>query len=268
MKKRLTTVLIAAAVVSLVLSACRKNLLGGPLGGNENYATRITDNTEIMPENVIQLGESFDYYPGKATGHFECTVTGVRVVEEASQCPPYETVYSDYLCDYVDGKEVTYRYADWFTEEGAFVHGCRIVLVDLTVTNVDAKALTAQSGDYSDRGFFLDPYAFYAAQVVELVDLTNLQKVEDHYSYRGFSDLHFSRLGEFSEKDIPETLGTDQHAIKILPGETVAYTIGFGLNTNGDGSPVDLSMLMLCRDANTDPETGLFIEIGLGEDSK
>lgn len=267
MKKR-AVALSLLLTGSLLLSACHKEkeLNDGP----ENTAgTRVQGNTTIMPENVIQMGDVFEYYPAKATGHFLCTVTGARIVTEESELPLSDKIYNDWLFHYIDGEEIEYNYPEWFTEGGAIDQGCRILMIDLTVTNVDAEAVVDKGGSSADRGWFYDPYAFYAPHFGSPVDLTNLtisniSDEEVNHFYSGLECLYFSRRGEFSETDIRDSLGIDDRAIKVSPGQTVSFTLGFAVNTNFDGSPKDVSMLMFCINSDRSAERGTFVDLKLG----
>lgn len=59
---------------------------------------------------------------------------------EQSQCPPEEKFLDPWALVFQDGKEVSVKYEEWFTDGGAFDLGAQLLLVDLTVTNVDAVA--------------------------------------------------------------------------------------------------------------------------------
>ena len=149
-----------------------------------------------------------------------------------------------------------------------------LVMVDLTVTNVDAEAVvTHDAGSFtSSSGFYLDPYAFYSYDLGDLINTTNyfvsenLEGKKEYYFDRN-PGRYFSRLGEFSETDIPESLGYEQFAIKVLPGETVSFTFGYTMDTNYDGTTQSLSEMMFCVACNADPERGTFVDLKLGEET-
>lgn len=214
--------------------------------------------TLVLPENVIQIGDSFEFYPGKADGHFICTVTDVRVVTEQSECP----VIDSSLWGYVDGEEVLYQYEEWFVTGGAFDRGARIILADITVTNVDAVAWLDNGTFNEDCGWFNDPYAFYAFDFIEIADLTSF----DGAGYSGPCSVYFSREGEYREENDPSTIGVETSAIQILPGQTVSYTLGFPVHGEKGGVSADLSAQWLCVGVDKNVNTGIFIDTALGDE--
>lgn len=267
MKKRIFPLVLAAA---MLLSGCAE-------GGGEPIVTTAGDtdkyveynNTTVFPENVLQIGETFDYYPDQADGHFECTVTDVWVVSEQSQCPPKEDFYWDDLWSaaYVDGEWVKFEYEEWFTENGVFDYGAQIIMVDMTVKNIDAVAWLDNGTYYGDCGYFNDEYAFRCSNILYLTDLSVLYGPIDKYYGNEMLD-YFSKQGEFAEEDIPDTLGTETYAFRLMPGETTSFTIGFFINGGEDGKPADLSLRWLNivnvgTPWNTVAE-GLFIDTNLG----
>ena len=226
-------------------------------------------NDGVMPEQVLQIGDSFDYTPFKATGHLSCKVTNVRVVTEAAECPPKEFFSEDMIWAMVDGESIEYEYEEWFTEGGAFDHGGRLLLADLTVTNVDAH-MRLDNGTFYETGDFLDPYLFYGYYVVTLADLTRIEASGDgsHQNYTNHSTDYYSYMGQFFTEDNPDSIGYEPYAIRIAPGETVKYTVGFLLDTDEEGNPKDLSKQWLCVGAYADVKEGIFIDTALEGDGK
>ena len=248
-------------MLTILLAGC--DAVHVPQGEVEEEFVR--DNTEVMPEHVIQIGDEFEYTPAaNVEGHFLCRVTDVRVVQDEAECPPPELWLDTWLVALVDGEEVRYEYEEWFTEGGAYDHGCRVILVEVSMTNVDAES-RLHDGTYLG-GPFKDPYLFTAYNVVKLVDLSSVQSLGgEHHSYLDYRQGHFSFLRPDSEDDL-ETNGNEQHAIRIAPGETVSFTLGFSLDAEQEGEARDLSQLMLSVGANTSAKEGVFIDPKLGDD--
>lgn len=254
-------------LVALMLSGCdsEKGLMGEVLMPSEKIER---GNRELMPENVLQIGDSFEYTPYNATGHLLCSVTDVRVVSDAAGCPPKEMFDAPFFA-VVDGEWVGYDYEEWSTEGGAFDRGCRLVLADVTMTNVDA-VMKLDNGTFEDSGLFYDPYLFLGYQAVRIADLTGVQTAPDgqHKSYLSVTSDYYSYRGRYHAEDDPDTIGIEPHAIRIAPGETVSFTVGFLLSTDEEGKQKDLSMQWLSVGANTDVETGTFIDTALGGDAE
>lgn len=255
MNKRFLFFAIFSLLLLFLLSAC--------VSGNQGTFRGPSDE-QVMPQNVLQLGDTFEFFPGKADGHFICSVTDARVVTEASDCPEKVYFLEDF-CATVDGEYKCFEYEQWFTDGGAIDSGCHIVIVDVSITNVDAVAWLDSA---ENRGFFEDPYMFYGYEIVQLADLTDLREVDNVRDYGQLHAAYISYLGQYAEKDDPLTMGIEPYAIRIQPGETVNISLGFLLPTYSDGRSRDLSMQWLCRQANSNVEDGLFIDIGLGDSQK
>lgn len=250
--------LVLAAFMALGMTACNKD--NTPDGGNDTILPVYND--IVKPKNYISIGDEYAFYPSMADGHFLCQITDVRIMTE-EECPPKEMLASDVLI----GKDEVYRYDEWFTDDGAYTNGCRIILVDVTVKNVDAVAWLA-SGE--NQGLFEDPYAFYVYSTVGIADISQLYEDEETgiCSYVYTNELaYFSLVGQYDGEDGSHIPGITAYATWLPPGESVSFTVGFPVHANSDGSPKDLSQLALCvsKDANVD--TGVFIDMGLEDAS-
>lgn len=261
MKREQRAVWAIALVCCLLLCSCD---MGGVDPG-PGEGTDQTDPTEVtmgVPTNILQIGESFDYYPDYAQGRFTCKVTDVRVVEEQSQCPPKDEFFLDLLPVYIDGKCTPLSYEDWFTEGGAFDLGARVILVDLTVTNVDAVAYLYDGTLYHHptQGLYLDPCVFDALSIVAMTDMTECER--GHFK-GALSTLHYSLTGMCGEEDL-DTFGIEHAAIRIEPGETLSFTVGFGVGGFPGGVRADLSKYWIRIGADNTVDNGRFIELHLG----
>ncbi len=259
MKRQIVYMSILILLLSFLLSGCHAD---SPPVETAPVDDSIRNETAIMPNHVIRIGDSYKYYPDYASGHFLCTVTDARVVTQESECPPLDMIDTGWLWATEDGERVLFEKAEWFTEGGAFDRGCRMVLVDLTVTNVDAIA-NLDDGTFTTNGYFLDPYAFHAYAVGSMVDLT--LTFDYGMQYVDYKHDYFSLLGQYSEDNL-ETLGAEHYAIRILPGETVSYTLGYPVDANEDGSPKDLSDVMFCTGSNRFIKDGVFVDLALGDE--
>lgn len=258
MKKQCITGML---LLSILLSGC------GLVASDPEVSTQSTAAT-VLPENAIQVGDTFEYCPKKADGHFTCSVTDVRVVAEEAQCPPKEQFLETHTWGYKNGKEIIFDYDQWFTEGGAFDLGVRLILVDLTVTNVDAIAWLDNGTFYGDCGYFYEPDVFPAHEIVQWINFSNIYGEGKDQYYFGDKVDYFSRTGEFCEEDITDTLGTEPFAIQIKPGETISFTVGYILHGERDGTPQDLSTsyLGIGNTGSYFVDRGSFIKLNLGEE--
>lgn len=250
--------LLTAIFMVLGITACGED--DKPSGGSDTLLPVYNDT--VKPKNYIALGEEYEFYPSMADGHFRCSVTNARIMTK-EECPPKEMLVSDSLM----AKDRAYPYEEWFTEDGAYAQGCRVILVDVTVRNVDAVAWLA-SGE--NPGLFEDPYAFYLYSVVGIADTSQLYEDEETgnrtYAFTGdFS--YFSLLGQYDGEDGSHIPGIVAYGTRLLPGESISFTLGYSVHTNPDGSPRDMSQLVLCTSKDADVETGVFIDMGLEDAS-
>ena len=221
-------------------------------------APEETEPEEVIPQKIIQMGESYKVYPTKASGHLECTVTGASVVTKQSECPPdswFDLTLRNTLVT-ADGKY--YSFDQWFAEGGAFDQGCRIALIDFSVTNIDAESMLYTGKPTFDSGWFNDPYVFYANEVANLADLSTLYGKDEARQYKIAYSFGFSKFGQI--QDVIGTNGYEALAIRIAPGETVTYTLAYPIH----GYQI-LSDLILCGSQVPSPNEGIFIDLKLGE---
>ena len=235
---------------------------------NEHLGEVITENhTRIMPKNVIQIGETYEFSTTQADGHFLCTITGVRMVTTQSECPPDEWFDAEYAATLEASDDDHYPYEEWFAKDGAFERNCRIILVDISVTNVDAQSWLDNGTFVTGCGWFADANLFYAYDFGKLADLDTVIKQNNTQQYMTIGSFGFSKFGEYA--DDPNTKGYEPAAIRIAPGETVSYTLAYPINATlfgtEDGTLRDLSSLMLCISLDTDPENGIFVDLKLGD---
>lgn len=245
--------LLTVCILINLLTACTK-----VANTNESSGEVIAENSErIMPRNIIQIGETYDFSITQADGHFLCTITGARMVTKQSECPPkewFDSVYETTL----DVGDKQYPYDEWFTEGGAFDQNCRLILVDISVTNVDAQSWLDNGTFVTGCGWFADANLFYAHDFGKLADLNAVIKRTNLTQYMATDALGFSRFGEYT--DDPITKGYEPAAIRISPGDTVSFTLAYSHDTSQDPASQ-----MLCISLDTDPENGIFVDLKLGD---
>lgn len=240
--------LIAAAAGFGIWSALDVIVQPKPGGGQEGTFP-VTDFVE--PKNVLQVGDSFECFPDRAEGHFVCTITDVRLVTSEDQCPPEEA-----FCDnvsllvhsgYDEGPKV-YQYEDWFIEGGAFDQGARIMLVDLTVTNIDAVAWLSDGTFTDTTGYFHDSDAFHSYSFVATADMSKVEKWPDGSQVVSnwlTTLIYYSRAGEYHPEELHDTPGQELFALQIPIGQTVSFTLGYSIDGYQNGNAPDLSDLWL-----------------------
>ena len=142
-----------------------------------------------------------------------------------------------------------YYYPNCFDETDTLVNGAYMVLLDVQVDSQDAvnfrtnKATGVQSRRYEDN-----PFLFRADEIAYLIDTS--EDASNGYTY--YDAVYFTQLNEFSEHPM---------AYEVLPGESVTFRIGFLLGNLPDGTPRDLSTLVISTAWN-DPEE-VYFELNL-----
>lgn len=144
------------------------------------------------------------------------------------------------------GKDpVIYYYPDCFDETDTLVEGACMVLLDVQVDSQDAvnfrtnKYTGVQSRRYEDN-----PFLFRADEIAYLIDTS--EDAADGYVY--YDAVYFTLMNGFAEHPM---------AYEILPGESVTFRIGFLLGNYPDGTPRDLSQLVISTAWN-DPDEQYF----------
>lgn len=211
-------------------------------------------NTEIMPKNVISMGDTFEYWPSRATGHFQCRITGVSVVKDPSECPPVEMFM-----------EKSFFFHEGYENAEHYAQGARIVLVELELTNIDAEGYAYDGTISMSCGWFKDPYVFYPDSAINLADLAVTHGEDENLDYDEYISLYFSERYAYMPEDDPDTMGVEPSAIRIAPGETKTYTLGFPIGGR-DGKPIDMTMLRAVVAADSNHLTGLFIDLELEDE--
>ena len=140
--------------------------------------------------------------------------------------------------------ELVYR-EDWFTEGGAFDQGCRILVVDVTLKNIDAEGLPLEQG-----GYHKDPTVFDMAAIMNLVDTSIVYNDDGDYpTYQRSIEMGFSLLNQFiPEEDIVSEdpfIHNDSNKVQLPKGETVSFSLCYPVTQYDDGSPRKLSPLAL-----------------------
>lgn len=194
---------------------------------------------ELDYAGYLQWGEPFTVTDGvDFTGTLECSVNSARIVTEESQCPPEEWFHARSLgiMNLELGRMQLCPMEEWFTEGGAFDQGCRLVVVDMTVKNIDAQ---------SKKEFYDDPTQFDVGDLIHLVDRSYVstntwydeveKKEKEVQFYQGYLSVGCS---------LWTVRGQNDDAL-IPIGESVSFSMVFPVNQNDDGTAKNLSTLAL-----------------------
>lgn len=250
--RKLVSLVLILSVLSVLLSGCDKE--GGTVLAPEPDPEKAGFSANYGSLQEIEVGTPFTYINSRRfTGTMECTVTDVRVVTEESQCPPEEWFFSSLsVINMETGWSEGVERNEWFTEGGAFDQGCRILVVDVTLKNIDAEGLPDDAGGISD-----DPTAFEMTYIMNMVDTgIVLNGSGDYPTYQGYSEMGFSQLNQFIPDEYVDSwdpfIHWDSNAVQLPKGETVSFSLCYPIYQNNDGSPKDFSKLAIIANESID----------------
>lgn len=181
-----------------------------------------------------------------SSGSLVFTIMDVHMVNHLSEIPTGS--FSKYATTWqVENNNIKeYLFPYMIEDDGNFIEGCYLILVDFSVNSIDAHAIQAQS---EDDPLFDDPFLFRADHFW-LVDTTDIENEQ----YFPISPSFFSLMGQESEHS---------WAFRLEPNTNISYTIGFFIGGyKRDGTKTDISNLCLCNTTG-DPDSVL-INLGLG----
>lgn len=242
------------AFLLIVLAACGRNTEPVPDTGLET-SSDITLETEVeFSENNLVEQETFDPICWEDThlenGTLKYTVNNIWIANGISGLdegcfPEYDanaTIYhpeweESFLKDpvaYQNRFMSVYSPPELWDSTGAFVEGIRMVMLDITVENLDAtNQLLDNSGNLTSR--YGDPYVFNATAVGVLLDMgRHMENMPD--AYWRYSISYFSELGKRPE---------NAFAYRIEQGQSITFQVGFLLGNYPDGERADVSNLVL-----------------------
>ena len=215
-----------------------------------NASTDEDSSQATLPQQSTDL--MFEYSAETApdqilSGKMQFTISNPRVVTHRDDMPGGD--FSEAIAEIWTNGEVkeyvcySQRFPSFILDDGSFVEGAKLVMVDVTVTNIDAKMRTQKDADENGKGGgdYTDPYVF---RVDSLLSFTDTEKTTDAISvfggvssagnYPQLNARYFSLLNNCEEHPF---------AFRLEPGETMTYTVGIVVGNNKDGSSRDLSTI-------------------------
>jgi len=251
---------------------------------DDTPSSATTDPSEETKTNEIDTGLVFEITPDldctMKSGKLILTVSNARVVNNASEIEYLDGLYDSVVPVYDQDGEHIYKYnserwPSFVGENGDFVDGVHLILIDVKVQSIDAHMRTIYDADENglNAGKYEDPYVLRSDHLVSLADLSGKISNTDaayvfssgvgHGSFKTWYEAYFSKSGDRSEHPA---------AYYLMPGETVEYTIGYLIGNNSDGTARDLDNLYLTiafakysEDDSPSIDKTYYIKLGLGE---
>lgn len=249
------------ALILLILSGCTHNQYeDGTTVQQEVVAAEDQQTDGTIPTGDLSSDTDFfepvtwkeSYY---GDGMLQITISSARVVtamddidlngfmDETSVCIYHGEWYEEYLKDWRTHKDqymTVYQCFDFCDDSGNFVDGIKMVLLDVTVENLDAtNRYQEEDGSWISR--LGNPYVFNVQFIGKLLDLNQNNESSQTYGY--YEPNYYSEYNSCPEMS---------SGFEVAPGETVSFQLGFLIGNNEDGSDIDLSKLAISRSATLD----------------
>lgn len=218
----------------------------------QTEATIPTGNLSSETDHFEPVTWQESYY---GDGMLQITITSARVVKDTEEINLngfmddtsviiyHGEWYDEYCKDwrtYADQYMTVYQRYDFCDDSGNFVDGVSMVLLDVTVENLDAtNRYQAEDGSWTSR--LGNPYVFNVQFIGKLLDLN--QKNESSQTYNYYLPNYYSEYNSCPEMS---------SGFEVAPGERVSFQLGFLVGNNEDGSEIDLSKLAISRSATLD----------------
>lgn len=250
---------------------------------NSQYSEN-TNSTEGTKNDETPSGLVFEVTPDLditlLSGKLTYTISNARIIENASQFENLDGLFDSIVPIYDHDGEHIYKYdsdrwPSFILDDGSFVDGMQVILVDVKVHSDDAHMRTVKDTDENGlyAGNYDDPYVFRADGIPNLVDLSGKVANTDsaslfsdevgYGSYKTWNPGYFSKSG-----DRPE----HRAAYYLMPGETIEYTVGYLIGNKNDGSDYNISNLHLTvnfakyvEDDSPSIDKTYYIKLNLGE---
>ena len=216
-------------------------------GGNTSMDEDSSQATQGQQPTELKFQYSSNTHYEFLSGKLELSISNPRVVTHRDDMPggDFDSAYAGIWNDGEVTEYVCYspRFPSFVLEDGSFVEGAQLIVMDVTVTNIDAKMRTQKDADAEGKGGgeYTDPYVF---RIGSLLSFTDTAKATDMISVFG---------GVSSDGNYPQLNATyfsllnncEEHpfAFRVEPGETITFSIGIVVGNNQDGSERDLSTM-------------------------
>lgn len=183
---------------------------------------------------------SADDFVGLKAGELRFELSNLRLVSHAGEIPNPEGFTDDAAIAYPGQSEniyecPTFRYPDFIQEDGSFIPGAYLLLVDVTVTSKEAKHYTINDLDSEGypMGQYEDETAFRADLPISLINTAGY--IPGKSMVYGIS--YYSGKGTHPEHPM---------LFQVDSGETITFTLGFLIDDKEYGGRFDLTQLTIC----------------------
>lgn len=174
-------------------------------------------------------------------GELHYTLSNVRLVCHEDDIPRAEGFQEDAACIFPGlaanpFEDASVHYPDFITEDGSFIPGAYLLLVDITVTSNGAKAYTIydlDEGGYP-KGQLEEDNLFHADGMLGLMSTPGYIAGETLF----YGIDYFSERGKLEE---------DPLIYRLDPGQSTTFTLGFLVDDEAYGGRFHIEDLAFCN---------------------
>ncbi len=174
-------------------------------------------------------------------GELHYTLSNVRLICHQKDIPRAEGFQEDAACIFPGlaanpFENTSIYYPDFITEDGSFLPGAYLLLVDITVTSNGAKAYTIydlDEGGYP-KGQFEEDNLFHADSMLGL--MSTPQYVAGETLFYGID--YYSERGKLEEHPL---------IYRLDPGQSTTFTLGFLVDDEAYGGRFNIEELAFCN---------------------
>lgn len=179
------------------------------------------------------------------TGKLIYSITDANLIDHISDVPNPDSGFFEASAVFNGnenaGDSFTLFYPDFVNEDGSFLQGTYLVMLDVTVTSDGAANYT--KGDLDEygkpMGLYDDPYLFRADGIFYLQDGRAQTVYQDGVAYQYVPSWYIDYFSERNKR-------TENHMVfRLMPGESISYKIGFLVTDVKEHGLMDLDTLYI-----------------------
>lgn len=253
-------------ILSVYLAACAEDIdpsmnqeseLPVPSAGSEESLT-IEASEPLADVESLPIAVEYEYLDRTRgvrylkSGKLIYTITDICLVNNIAEIPNAEEGFSDAIAAFV-GEEykngaLDLPYPDFVLEDGSFIPGAYLLVLDITVTSENAVNYTVHDLDEDGypKGRYEDPYIFRADGIFFLEDSSEVSTYAEEEG-KLFIDRSWG-IDYFSERNKrPES----HMAFRLMPAEELSYKVGFMVTDARQGGYMNFDTLYLSQCAGS-----------------
>lgn len=177
-------------------------------------------------------------------GKLDCLITDIKVISNISEIENTNGFVND--AEVTVSNYGTLRYPDFITDNGMFVNGVYLLVVDVYVSNIDAVCYTTQEKleNGSTLGIYDNPYLFRADFLFYLQDVHDGEDGIVYEDSSGLQHIYIPSWGIDYYSNLGDGPG-DPVSYELKPGESISFSVGFLVSDISMGGAMHFDALYL-----------------------